>query len=114
MNLLIEKVKYYIQGNINYWLYYSRFFGWLLPEHIREQIQYRMGGLDMACIEHDACVMNSCGCQLSKVIMSNKNTCTNCKFYKFKSWYDWEMYKAYKKDVNNTIDKRICVGKELL
>lgn len=111
MNSLKEKARYWLQGNINYWLYYSKRFGWLLSKHIREQIEYRMGGLDMACIEHDACLMDNCGCQLSKVIMSNKNTCTSCKFYKFKNSRDWELYKNQNSLIVNS---RICVGKQLL
>ena len=75
----------YIQGNIRYELFYSK-FKWLLPKHIEEQIMYRINSMDIDCYNEGSCKM--CGCKTTALQMANKACDKPC--YPFmlskKSW----------------------------
>ena len=81
----IKDMYAYIQGNIRYELFYSK-FKWLLPKHIEEQIIYRINSMDIDCYNEGSCKM--CGCKTTALQMANKACDKPC--YPFmlskKSW----------------------------
>lgn len=71
-DITIKNVWAYIQGNIRYKLYYSK-YEWvrnLLPKHIREQIGYRINSMDKQCFINGNCKL--CGCQTTHLQCANK------------------------------------------
>lgn len=64
-----ENIIAYIQGNLRYKLYYSK-FAFLIRPHIREQIEARITSMDKQCFEEGQCKM--CGCQTTALQMANK------------------------------------------
>jgi hypothetical protein len=63
-----KDVWYYVQGNVRSFLYYN--FDWLLPKHIREQINFRINSMDRTCYAQGSCIM--CGCETTALQMANK------------------------------------------
>lgn len=59
-----------MQGNYRYKLYYSKWFGWLMRNHIREQIDARIRSMDTVCLSQGSCKL--CGCQTTHLQMANK------------------------------------------
>lgn len=70
-----KNVKAYIQGNLRYKLYYSR-FKFLIPEYILEQIDCRIESMNRECLDRGSCVM--CGCQTTHLQMANKACAGDC------------------------------------
>lgn len=62
----------YIQGNIRYKLFYSKydFFYNLIPDHIKDQITSRILSMDKSCYSRGRCTM--CGCQTTHLQMADK------------------------------------------
>ena len=114
MSSLKERVKnvyYFLQGNINYFLYYRD----LLPLHIKEQIHYRVAKIRSECFQANQCLNKSCGCHLVKVLMSNKLCIKeSCKYTKFKSKRKWEKLLNINKVWTKKIKEQITLGKSLL
>jgi hypothetical protein len=71
----LKNIKAYIQGNIRYQLYYSK-FSFFIPKHIKEQIQYRISSMDLECYTMGQCKM--CGCNTTALQMSNKECDKPC------------------------------------
>lgn len=65
----IKNIFAYIQGNIRYKLYYSKFY-WMIPSHILHQIEVRINSMDKQCYSQGSCTM--CGCKTTALQMSNK------------------------------------------
>lgn len=65
----------YLQGNIRYYLYYSR-FKFMIRKHIREQIDFRIKFMDKACYENGQCKL--CGCATTALQMANKSCDKPC------------------------------------
>lgn len=65
----IKNIYYYLQGNIRYKLYYSK-FAWLIPKYIKEQINMRIASMSKDCYKNGFCTM--CGCQTTMLQMANK------------------------------------------
>ena len=66
----------YTQGNLRYHLYYSKTLGFLMRDHIREQIDYRINSMDKKCYNNGSCKM--CGCQTPHLQMSSKKCEGDC------------------------------------
>lgn len=64
-----KNIKAYLQGKIRYKLYYSR-FKFLIPKHIREQIDVRINSMDPQCYNDGQCKL--CGCSTTALQMANK------------------------------------------
>ena len=64
-----ENILAYIQGNLRYKLFYSK-FAFLIRPHIREQIQVRINSMDKECYNAGECKL--CGCQTTHLQMANK------------------------------------------
>ncbi len=71
----IKDVIAYIQGNVRYKLYYSK-YSWLIPGYIKEQIMSRIGSMRLECFEQGSCV--ECGCRTTHLQMANKACDGNC------------------------------------
>lgn len=68
-------VYYYIQGSTRYKLYYSK-ASFLIREHIKEQIAFRILVMNRECLNNGECVI--CGCQTTALQMCNKSCDGDC------------------------------------
>lgn len=68
----LKNIYAYIQGNIRYKLYYSkyRFVRRLIPTHIYDQINCRISTMDKQCFINGSCKL--CGCKTTHLQMANK------------------------------------------
>lgn len=73
--ITVKNIISYVQGNIRYRLYYSR-FRFLIREHIREQYEYRIRVMKKECYESGNCVI--CGCKTTNLQFANKPCDGNC------------------------------------
>lgn len=114
----IKDTFYYIQGNIRYELFYSRFKN-LIPKHIREQITYRINSMEMQCYTEGQC--NRCGCKTTALQMCNKPCDKPCypkmmdkvawqtaKY--FKTYVDESHYTSWVLDIKNLKFIRVWIG----
>lgn len=76
---------YYIQGNIRYKLWYSK-YSWLIRKHIREQIDMRIKSMNRECYNSGSCI--NCGCKTTHLQMCNKSCKGDCypKMMNKKQW----------------------------
>lgn len=83
--LTIKNIIAYLQGNIRYALYYSR-FKFLIRKHIREQIKIRIDSMDRECFNNGSCKL--CGCKTTALQMANKACDKPCypKMFSRKKW----------------------------
>ena len=65
----LKNIIAYIQGNLRYKLFYSK-FAFLIRPHIREQIEARIRSMDQECYNAGECKM--CGCQTTALQMADK------------------------------------------
>ena len=65
----LKNIIAYIQGNLRYKLYYSK-FAFLIRPHIREQIEIRINSMDKQCYDEGQCKI--CGCQTTHLQMADK------------------------------------------
>lgn len=73
--ITIKDILSYIQGNIRYKLYYSR-YNWLIRKHIREQIEFRIQIMNPTCYSNGSCI--ACGCKTTALQMTNKSCDKDC------------------------------------
>jgi|SRR6187402_8374 len=66
----LKNILYYLQGNIRYELYDSR-FSYLIKKHIREQIDCRINSMNSKCYTDGQCEL--CGCKTTALQMCNKS-----------------------------------------
>ena len=72
----VRNVIAYAQGNVRYFLYYKPSLKFLIPVHIREQIEYRINSMNSECYASGNCV--KCGCKTTALQMANKPCEGNC------------------------------------
>ena len=65
----------YIQGNVRYKLYYSK-FNFLIPLYIKEQIDSRILSMKPECYSTGSCIM--CGCKTTALQMADKSCDGGC------------------------------------
>jgi len=87
----------FLQGNFRYKLFYSKYFHWLMRDHIREQIEYRINSMNRECFENGSCI--KCGCQTTHLQMANKACKGNCYPKMFKKSF-WKGMKRLNKNGN--------------
>ena len=95
----------YIQGNVRYILYYSSDFSWLIPIHIKEQIEGRINSMNKECYNNGSC--KQCGCRTTHLQMANKPCDGKC----YPAMVDKEKWKYMKKGVMTLIDNELWVFK---
>ena len=85
----LKNIIAYIQGNLRYKLYYSK-FAFLIRPHIKQQIDIRINSMDKQCYEEGQCKM--CGCQTTALQMANK-ACDKPCYPSMMSKIDWNKIK---------------------
>ena len=88
----LNNILNYIQGNIRYQLYYSK-FAFLIPIHIREQIDARINSMDSQCYSEGQCKM--CGCSTTALQMCDK-ACDKPCYPPMLNKEAWEKFKSFK------------------
>ena len=88
----LKDVWYYIQGNIRYKLFYTK-FSFLIRKHIREQIEYRIEHMNPQCYQQGSCVI--CGCETTHLQMCNKAWDKPC-YPQMMNKKQWGKYKSNK------------------
>lgn len=90
----VKDVYYYLQGNVRYYLYYSK-LNFLLRSHIKEQINYRIKSMDPKCYDDGTCVL--CGCKTTALQMCNKSCDKPCYPYilSSKKWKHFMKRRGY-------------------
>lgn len=85
----LKNIYAYIQGNIRYKLYYSKYkcLRELIPKYIREQIGYRINSMDKQCFINGSCKL--CGCQTTHLQCADKACDKPCYPYML-SKIKWE------------------------
>lgn len=76
MKIKFKDIIAYIQGNIRYKLYYSKYFSWLIPGFIHEQIDMRINSMNPKCYSQGSCI--ECGCKTTALQMANKKCDGDC------------------------------------
>lgn len=89
----LKNIISYLQGKIRYKLFYSN-FAFLIPKHIREQIQYRINSMDLDCYTQGQCKL--CGCQTTALQMANK-ACDKPCYPKMLNKNFWDKIKTGRK-----------------
>lgn len=91
-----SNIKAYLQGKIRYKLYYNKYFNWLIPLHIFEQIAYRIFVMDKECYAKGSCTL--CGCDTTALQMADK-ACDKPCYPAMMDETDWMIFKI-KEDIN--------------
>ena len=114
----LKDIRYYMQGNLRYYLYYSK-FSYLLPRHIKDQIIYRINSMDMICYAEGSCKM--CGCKTTALQMCDK-ACNNPCYPPMldketwkevkanKSYFDESIHRVWVLDIKNLKFIRVWIG----
>lgn len=100
--ITIPNIFAYIQGNIRYMLFYSR-FKFLIRRHIREQIDARIYSMDSVCYNQGSCKL--CGCSTTALQMANKACDKPCypKMLSRKKWKHFKKHHLYTEETKNEI-----------
>lgn len=109
----IVDVWYYLQGNIRYRLYYSK-FSFLIRKHVMEQINFRISVMNKECYDNGECI--KCGCATTALQMCNK-MCKGMCYPPMMWWHEWEAFKDgdvidKKKIYWKLIDGKLYYGKQ--
>lgn len=90
----LRNIFAYLQGNLRYRFYYSKYFKFLIRSHIREQIEYRINSMDRECYSQGYCKI--CGCQTTHLQMADKACDKPCypKMMKKKQWKNFKKQRA--------------------
>ena len=85
----------YLQGYWRYNLYYSKYFKFLIRNHILEQIQWRISVMDIECFESGSC--KKCGCDTTALQMADKQCGKPCypKMMNKKEWREFKIKNYY-------------------
>lgn len=87
-DITLKNIYAYSQGNLRYRLYYNKLLRYLIPDHIREQIHFRISTImDTECYERGSCV--HCGCQVPHLQMADK-ACEGGCYPDMMSAKEWE------------------------
>lgn len=88
-NVKLIDVWYYIQGNVRYKIFYSK-FRWLIRQHIREQINFRIAVMRKECYDNGECV--ACGCATTALQMCNK-ACDEYCYFSMLNKHEWKYFR---------------------
>lgn len=69
MKINIKDILAYVTGNFRHSLYYTK-LNFLIPKHIRKQIEIRLNSMNPKCYSEGACL--KCGCVTPALQMANK------------------------------------------
>lgn len=85
----------FLQGKYRYFFYYRPKLRWLIRDHIREQIDWRISIMDKDCLNNGECKL--CGCQTTALQMANK-PCKKPCYPRMLSKKDWNHSKEILKN----------------
>lgn len=102
-----ENIVAYIQGNVRYKLYYSK-WNFLIRTHIREQIAVRIRSMDFQCFEEGQCKM--CGCTTTALQMANK-PCDKPCYPRMLSKTEWWLLKKKGEIAVDNVYWQYIIGK---
>ena len=85
----LKNIIAYIQGNLRYKLFYSK-FAFLIRKHIKEQIEMRIKSMDPICYGNGECKI--CGCETTHLQMCDK-ACDKPCYPSMLSKKDWQFIK---------------------
>lgn len=85
--LNITNIKHFIEGNAKY--YYDKFFG--LPQHIREQVLYRLEQCKDDCVIEGKCKV--CDCPVDKKVFQSESCNKEERFPDLMDNVKWEKFK---------------------
>lgn len=91
----LKNIKAYLQGKIRYKLHYS-FFKFLIPLHIREQIEFRIDHMKPECYWGGQCQL--CGCETTALQMANKSCDEPC-YPPMMNRYRWKRFFKFREEV---------------
>ena len=95
-----ENIVAYLQGNIRYKIYYSR-WKFLIPYYIMDQIVHRIMSMKIECYNNGSCT--ECGCRTTQLQMCNK-ACEGKCYPKMLSRKRWKfMLKGSPISIDNTL-----------
>lgn len=103
-DITLRNIRAFIEGNIRYKLYYSKysFIRNLIPKHIKEQIDIRIKIMRKECFDNGYCV--ECGCKTTALQMAKKSCDGNCypelvsrKVWKFIKSDDYKNFRYNRK-----------------
>ena len=86
----IKNIIAYITGNLRYYLFTHRRLSFLIPTHIKEQIEMRIKEMDQECYKQGSCII--CGCQTPHLQMANK-ACDKPCYPAIMNRKDWSRFK---------------------
>ena len=89
----------FYRANFRYFIYYSKYFNFLMREHIREQIDYRVSVMDKECYNKGECKI--CGCKTIHLQMANKACEGNC----YPPMMNKTVWKIFKIGLHGKLDK---------
>lgn len=97
----LSDVYHYIVGNIRYHLYYKG-LSFILPDHIKEQFEFRLQVMDNECYTQGSCKI--CGCRTTALQMANKSCDKPCypPFMNKKTWHSFKLGASFIDKKNNT------------
>ena len=97
----LKDILYYLQGNIRYQIFYSK-FAFLIREHIRLQIAARINSMNLECYNSGSCI--KCGCNTTHLQMCNK-PCEDYCYPRMLNKKEWKniQTKFYKDDKLNQV-----------
>lgn len=88
----LRNIKSYFLGNFRYTLYYSR-LRFLIREHIREQIEFRIQFMQKVCYENGMCEI--CGCATTALQMAGRQCDKPCYPTMINDRNEWRMFYRY-------------------
>lgn len=88
----VKNIKNFIDGNSK--IFYDRIIG--LPDHITEQIAYRLKQCENDCVVTGKC-MTGCGCPTTARVFATDS----CNHDRFPDLMDAEQWEIFKKENND-------------
>lgn len=85
-------IWFFNQGWFRYYLYYSKRLRWILPKHIREQIEFRINSMKRECYDRGQCI--KCGCSTTALQMSDKS-CEGLCYPAMMNKREWRKYSRW-------------------
>lgn len=105
----IKNIFSFIQGNMRYKVYDTKYGKYLIRKKVREQIEARIASMNKLCYVQGSCV--TCGCVTVKLQMANK-ACDGFCYPPMLGSRQWTLLKAgYKITDTNGIAWKLQNGK---
>lgn len=85
-----KNVYAFIQGNVRYKIWYKyKWLRWLVPDHVWQQIRFRLAVMDRECLAMGQCKV--CGCKTTALQFANKR-CDGWCYPPMMSRSKWDLF----------------------